>query len=288
MTARTSIRWLGLLMNIGVTSVLLANTNRARIFVLAGGRAVDRAGIENVKTKHMKVGGWSQARYQRHEENYHLHHAKEVIDVLARTVREEAIENIILAGDEETVIPLLRAQMPKELSGKVIDVLSLGIDTPEHELVAQSLDAFHRHDTLSDLEKVQRLLNEYRADDLGVAGVPETLAALSNGQVEEMLITTTASNLEYDEGEVKKVLAAYTVDGAAPVEIDARIVADELIRRAGQLSSARVTFIEDEGLLEPIGGVGAFLRYRITAENAVPYEQGGVVATSEALAKPLT
>jgi peptide chain release factor subunit 1 len=266
--------------------VVLADTNRARISVFAGGRAVDQKGIANVKTKHAKVGGWSQARYQRHEENYHLHHAKEVIDTLARIVRSEGIENIILAGDEETVIPLLRGQMPKELSDKVIDVLSLGIDTPEHELLSESLDAFKRHDTLSDQEKVQRLLNEYRADDLGIAGVPETLAALSNGQVEEMLITRTVSNLEYDEAEVKKVLAAYTVDGVVPVEIDSRVVADELIRRAEQLSSARVTFIEDESLLEPIGGVGAFLRYRITADNAVPYEQGGVVSPAEALVKP--
>src|SRR5205085_1458900 len=190
-------------------AVVLADTNRAQIFVFAAGRALEREGIENVKTKHTKIGGWSQSRYQRHEENYHLHHAKEVIGALARTVRQEGIENIILSGDEGTVIPLLREQMPKELSDRVVDVLSLGINTPEHEVLEESLDAFHRHEMLTDLQKVERLLNEYRADDLGVAGAPETLAAVSNGQVQEMLITNAASNLEYDEAEVKKVLAAY-------------------------------------------------------------------------------
>ena len=267
-------------------AVLSADTNRARIFVFATGRAIEKEGIENVKTRHAKVGGWSQARYQRHEENYHLQHAKEIIDVLGRIVREESIENIILAGDEATVIPLLREQMPKELSEKVIDVLSLGIDTPEHEVLEASLNAFYRHDTLTDLEKVERLLNEYRADDLGVAGVVETLAAVSNGQVEEMLITKSAENLEYDEAEVKKVLAAYTVEGVVPVDFDQRVVADELIRRAEQLSSARVTFIEDESLLEPVGGVGAFLRYRVTDDTAVAYEQAGVAPKSEALTEP--
>ena len=44
-------------------------------------------------------------RYQRHTENYHLHHAKEVIEKLDRLVREERIEHVILAGDEETIIP---------------------------------------------------------------------------------------------------------------------------------------------------------------------------------------
>ncbi|HEX3143046.1 MAG TPA: Vms1/Ankzf1 family peptidyl-tRNA hydrolase, partial [Pyrinomonadaceae bacterium] len=264
-------------------ALVLADTNRARIFVFAAGRAVQKEGINNVKTKHAKVGGWSQARYQRHEEQYHLHHAKEVIDTLARIVRAEAIENIVLAGDEATVIPLLREQMPKELLEKIVDVLSLGIDTPEHELVEESLDAFRRHDTLTDLQKVERLLNEYRADDLGVGGVVETLAAASNGQVEEMLITNAAANLEFDEAEVKKVLAAYTVDGVVPLEIDRRIVADELIRRAQQLSAARVSFIEDVSLLEPIGGVGAFLRYRISEESAAPFEQTDAMPKAEAL-----
>src|SRR5215216_5298515 len=86
-------------------AVVLADTNRAHLFVFAAGRAVEEQTIENVKTKKTSVGGWSQARYQRHAENYHLHHAKEVIEMLERTVREENIEHIILAGDETTVIP---------------------------------------------------------------------------------------------------------------------------------------------------------------------------------------
>jgi peptide chain release factor subunit 1 len=250
-------------------AVVLADTNRAQIFVFAAGRAVEKEELQNVKTKQTKVGGWSQARYQRHVQNYHLQHAKEVVDTLEKIVREENIEHVILAGDEATVIPLLREQMPKTLQEKVIETLSLGIDTPEHELLEESLTAFRRQDSLTDMEKVERLLNEYRADDLGVAGVPETLAALSNGQVEELLIAANADSLKFDKEEVEKVLKLYDVDGAVPEELDQRTVADELVRRANVLSSARVTFIEDSTLLERLGGVGAFLRYRtrINAEE---------------------
>jgi len=209
--------------------VVLADTNRAQIFVFAAGRAVGREELQNVKTKHTKVGGWSQARYQRHEQNYHLQHAKEVIDVLERIVREEEIENVILAGDEATVIPLLREQMPKTLQEKVVDALSLGIDTPEHELLEESLAVFKRHDSLTDMEKVERLLNEYRGDNLAVAGVPETLAALSNGQVEEMLIAAKADSIQYDEEEVEKVLKLYDVDGTLPEELNQRTIADEAV-----------------------------------------------------------
>jgi len=39
--------------------------------------------------------------------------------------------------------------------------------------------------------------------------------------------------------------------------LDQRTVADELIKRATELSSARITFIEDDSALKNVGGVGA-------------------------------
>jgi peptide subunit release factor 1 (eRF1) len=139
-------------------AVVLADTNSAKIFVFALGEMATRKELRNVKTKRTQVGGWSQMRYQRHTKNYHLHHAKEVVDNLERLVREERIEHVILAGDEETIIPLLREQMPKELSARVIDVLSLGIDTPEHELLEATLDSYRKHDTETDKDKVEQVI----------------------------------------------------------------------------------------------------------------------------------
>jgi peptide chain release factor subunit 1 len=266
-------------------AVVLADTNAAKIFVFALGQAVKRQEVQNVKTKRTQVGGWSQMRYQRHTENYHLHHAKEVVDNLERLVRDERIEHVMLAGDEQVIIPLLREQMSKELSEKVVDVLSLGIDTPEHELLEQSLNAYRRLNSLSDMEKVEHLIGEYRRDGLAVAGVAQTLAALSNGQVEELLIASRADALQFDKAEVEKVLAAYGGTGEENKTLDQPTVADELLRRATQLSSAQTTFIEDDSALKNVGGVGALLRYRVSAENAAPYEQGQAVSTSEAMIK---
>ena len=269
-------------------AVVLADTNSAKIFVVALGKAIKRGELQNVKTKRTQVGGWSQMRYQRHTENYHLHHSKEVIERLERLVRDERIEHVILAGNEETIIPLLRAEMSKELTEKVVDVLSLGIDTPERELLEESLNAYRRHNSLSDMEKVEHLIGEYRRDGLAVAGVAQTLAALSNGQVEELLIASTPDALQFDNAEVEKVLSLYGSPGEPLARLDQRIIADELVRRATQLSSARVTFIEDASKLQNVGGVGALLRYRISADNAAPYEHGQAVSKAEALTEQNT
>jgi len=115
-----------------------------------------------------------------------------------------------------------------------------------------------------------------------VAGVSETLAALSNGQVEEMLIAAKAESIQFDEEEVRKVLELYQTDERLPESLDQRTVADELVRRANVLSSAKVTFIEDSTRLDRIGGVGALLRYRISEEAAAPYEDSGTVPRAKA------
>ena len=43
--------------------------------------------------------------------NYHLHHGKEVVEMLERVMREDRAEHLILAGDE-VIIPLLQEQLP--------------------------------------------------------------------------------------------------------------------------------------------------------------------------------
>ena len=52
-------------------AALVADTHSARIFVFAANTVERTEQIEGTKTKHHKRGGWSQARYQRHTENFH-------------------------------------------------------------------------------------------------------------------------------------------------------------------------------------------------------------------------
>jgi peptide subunit release factor 1 (eRF1) len=254
-------------------AVLVADTNRARLFVFARGKAVGREEVQNVKTRGSQAGGWSQARYQRHAEQYHLQHAKELTDMLETVVREDNIRHIILAGDE-VIIPLLKEQFPKAVADKIVDVLSLDINAAEHEVLAESMEAMQGFDAQTDFEKVKRLLDEYRAGGLAVVGSTDTLEALAMGQVEELLITAQQQHIEGDredvailsDNEVVEPVVAGQDGALANIEPDSVIVADELVTRARQ-TSARITFVEDASLLEEVGGVGALLRYRIQPQT---------------------
>lgn len=255
-------------------AAVLADTHRTRIVVVAEGAVASETPIESVKTRRTSQGGWSQARYQRHVENYHLHHVKDVVAALEKIVQSEGLTRVVLAGDEN-VLPLLRQHLPKPLADMVVEGASVASDASQGDVVARTLTAMRELDTRTDRDVVSAAVGAYRAGGLGVVGPDATLLALTNGQVDELLLAASLGRLAGLQGTAAKdmalandsTLAEPAVEPAAagePAAADMGVVrlADELVRKAQQ-TGARIQFIEDPSLLEPYGGVAATLRYRI-------------------------
>jgi peptide chain release factor subunit 1 len=254
-------------------AVVLANTNTARILVVSTGEVVTDKEITGTRTRRTTQGGWSQARFQRHIENFHLQHAKEVIDALDRIVQAENIENIVIAGDE-VIVPLLRDQMPKQLAERIVDHIRVDKDGSLDDVVKTSLEAMQRVREQTEREKVEAAVGGYRAGGLGVVGPEETLDALIKGQVDELLVTVDLNELQaLSVGNSEAAVANDTTleepmveplaaGEAAQASSETVRLADELVAKATQ-TSARITFVQDPDLLAAYGGVAALLRFRI-------------------------
>ncbi len=258
---------------------LWADTNKADIYVFGGENTLNtetetNAKVEEIqgeKTNRSQVGGWSQARYQRHVENFHLQHAKETVEELEKLMRDRKIEHLVLCGDETTIMPILRPQLSKETDEKVIAVLNMSQYASEDEIREKTHEAVGIENAVKDKERVERVFNTAKAAaGLGTLGVEETLAALSNGQVQELVIASNFDAIKYNPKQVEQVLENYapgddnSATGELPEASEKRQIGDELIIRALN-SAAKIVFIEDESLLEEAGGVGAVLRYNMNA-----------------------
>lgn len=255
-------------------AVVLADTNRTRILVVAHGGVQREMPIEGVKTRRTTQGGWSQARYQRHVENYHLHHIKDVIEALEKIVARDGVEQIVISGDP-VVIPLFREQLPKPLAEKIVDEISIGSDADKDAVLKASLETLREADAKTDREKVDAAVGAYRAGGLGVVGPDATLLAITNGQVDELLIAASLAGIENlrgtraaqmaianDASIAEPAVEPSMAGEAASADAGTVRLADELVTRAQQ-TAARICFIEDPTLLEAYGGVAATLRYRI-------------------------
>ena len=144
------------------------------------------------------------------------------------------------------------------------EVMKLDIHASEQEVLTATLARLQEQEARTAEEKVDRLLQQYRARGLAVVGTQETLEALANGQVEELLISGALEATHPQPEEVEAILAPEIPDaegGTQSEEPRQASLPDLLVTKAKQTGAA-VTFIEDPALLESTGGVGAFLRWR--------------------------
>jgi peptide chain release factor subunit 1 len=249
-------------------AVVVADSDEAKIFVMQRGEILNLEEIENEKYSRSEKGGWSQMRFERHIDEMRKQHAKEISDELEKIVRDEDIRQIVLAGNKDVVIPLLKEELSDFLQAKVAGEIRMEISASEDEIKDKANSAIKQFDTLQDVEKIKQLKEENYEGGKGITGVAETLKALANGQVQELYLTSKFDELKYNEEDIQKILEAYAPNKEGKM-FDAehsRQIADDMILRA--LDSAdRIRFIEDGSLLESFGGTAALLRYSMVANQ---------------------
>jgi len=241
---------------------LVADTSVAHLYVFGAGEELEQRDVVSPNVHRTMIGGWSQARFQRHIDDIRMRHAKDVVEELDRVTREENIERIVLAGDE-VIIPMLRERLPQRLEEMVISTLRLDIATPEHEVMKASFEAVRAHDARKDAEKVEKLLDKYLGSGFAVTGARDTLIALTLGQVDEMFLSASEQDVRDNlTGKVAELIPGLPEDVEENGRARGAVIADELVARARQ-TNADVTFIEDAARLAAYGGVGAKLRFRL-------------------------
>ncbi len=217
--------------------VAVVDSNTARLFVTRLGSLEERDGPDdrNVHYRKRSMGGWSQARYQRHIDKHRAEFAREAAAEIEELVASEGAVRVVLAGDEVAMTPLR-------------DSLSTGVAELIHEDDVRMHIRASRNEVKDAIQPVlaqaegddaraaaDRLISAVRGDGLGVVGLERTRQALEYGQVDELLLDPQA---ELDEE-----------------------VRNDLVRLA-TVTSSRVEVVENHAPLSRLGGVGALLRYR--------------------------
>ena len=261
-------------------AVLWADKNKADIYVFGGETRIRSdvdaqskvESIENEVTSGTSAGGWSQQRFQRRRENFALQHAKEVVAELEEVMKKYSVEHLIIAGDEETILPVIKPELSKPLEDKLIGSVSIADYQSEDEIREKTLDVVTTEMATLQMKEVERVNDATKAAaKLGTLGVEDTLRALANGQVEELVIASNIDSIDYSKKKIKKILNEYEPgDDTAPTDAtvnvsDAAEIADQLVMRAIN-TAAKIMFVKDDSLLEDAGGVGSILRFNMNAQ----------------------
>lgn len=236
-------------------------------------REITSEGDHDVLTR-VKVGGWSQRRYQMRVEDSIERNAETVAKDLDRLAGSERIDLVLLAGDPESVASV-RDKVGVRVSDR-LEVLDRGsrAEGGSDDLVDEEVEAAVQRLRSGRITSVLDRLGP--ADAPKAVGVAETLEALRRGQVETLILLDGAlDGREAHAGPDPLLLAT------DPGELKALGVDDPAADRLDELL-LRAAIGQDADLLPlhaPVGalpdGVGAVLRFSTRPDPNAQDDQSG-------------
>jgi len=236
-------------------SLVLINTNQAKIFSVSLGLAKQQKNLSSdIMNKHKK-GGWSQARFNRLRRGSINAFFSEVGDALQKV----ADEQIVIAGPGTAKIQF-KGTLSKNLQNRIIDTIDIDI-YDEQKLLKASINLVSEHEKMESREAVEILKKEILKDGLAVYGLDDTLNAVKNGQV-DLLIIEKDYKLKGCLCEHCQILKAGPIKdcpvcGGPVTESD---VIEEILEFA-ERTDAKIEFTDDEEISK-LGHVGGLLRYK--------------------------
>ncbi|MDX1546430.1 MAG: Vms1/Ankzf1 family peptidyl-tRNA hydrolase [Rhodothermales bacterium] len=239
--------------------VALDNTD-ARVYLVTSAEPDDEARVKGDVKNDVKVGGWSQKRYERRRDKELKHYAKEIADVLAGLHRSEPFDRIFLLGTDETIREL-EAVLPEPVADKV--AATAPADLHEDDAFWQRAFAlFEAEERAAEESLWERVKGEYLRGGRAATGPADVLAAAAVGRVQALILTRDAKlpglrcraceNVSAGTPEVCPICGeadVFTVDLANDLV--------ELVERSG----GRAEFADPIPGLAEAGDVAALLRY---------------------------
>ena len=233
---------------------------RGQVFKLEAGRLVEVADeTEEVPGRHDQ-GGRSQSRYERHIENIVEHHLKRVAATLDRCVRALRGVAVVLVGTDETVAEF-EALLSNDTRAAVVGRASAEAHSDGTQLLAAVRPVLDAWWAKREGELVERWRQESARSGRASAGWEDTLEAASDGRIDTLLVQPGADRPAY---ECPRCGRAQLSDGSCPVDgvtLESREDGIDVLVHKTLQNGGTVQVIHERRDLEPVGGLGAILRF---------------------------
>ena len=169
------------------TVAAVVDTNTTRAFVLSLGQVVVRRELHGENLHRPHSGGLAHARLQRHVEDHYLHHAKETARLLDRLVREHRAEHVLIGGDL-VILPELSRQLTSTVRSHLLAEPHWDIRISEHDLAQDVCRRVAEAERQGARQRSAEILDAARGHGPATVGLAETLEALGQGKVTELLV----------------------------------------------------------------------------------------------------
>ena len=242
--------------------VLLADRQRARMFVFELGQLVDKSELFDQLPRHEDDrGDWDKDHVRDHTAVAALHHLKRAADVAFSVLQDQNFDHLIVGAPDEIANELERV-MHSYLKTRIAARINVPVNASDATIVEAALQVEAEVERAKDAVQVNRLRDAVGAGNGGVVGLPAVLTALVERRVDTLLVSDG-----YEAPGWRCPSCAYlAVRGPAcpicPSSTMSRVddVVEEAVEEAlGQ--SCRIDVVVGNADLDVLGRIGALLRF---------------------------
>ena len=239
-------------------AVVVADNQKARIFLVSSSIFGDENIIKGNIKNHVKVGGWSQKRYERRRDKQLLEYSKGIIEDLMIIEKEEKFGHILLVGSKE-ILHNIYENMPKEFQNKIIEKnldLSKGEGYVNHEIMR----LLEEEEESIEKNYWERIRDEYLRGGLAVIGIDDVLKAAAEGRVDKVIIDQGLYPLvEQCQGDNRSEIDEKETCTVCGLTFQISVINELLRLLIG--SGSEYHFADSIPEFIELGGIAALLRY---------------------------
>ena len=242
-------------------AVVIADNTKSRIYLVTSGTEEDEEKITGNVKNHVRVGGWSQQRYERRRDKQKLHYAREIVDKLTELDRENEFRRIIMVGSIETLNEIKKV-MPEHLSKQLVGDKALDLTKGDDYIHQEIYDMFIAEERKSEEDLWEAIKEQYLKGSSAALGILDVLDAAKQGRIYKALITR---NMEFSGIRCREceTLSSGDLNECPHCGSDSVFEVDLINEIVELLSStgAEIDFTDGMEELEEVGDIAALLRY---------------------------
>ena len=251
----------GVLDEYGRMGVLLADKQRARMFVFELGELVERNEVFDQLPRHEDDrGDWDKDHVRDHSAEAAHHHLKHAAQVAFEVFKNHPFDHLVIGAPEEIANELER-DLHSYLRDRIAARVSIPVAAPESQIRETALQVEFEIERRKEAEAVQRLRDAVGARRGGVAGLADTLAALVERRVDTLFVS---DGYEAPGWRCYSCSHVCVLGPKCPVCDTAMVQVDDVVEEAVEealAQSCRVEVCVGNADLDVLGRIGALLRF---------------------------
>jgi len=240
--------------------VAVVGREQGRLYRLRGGRLDEVANLFEEQPRRHDQGGWSQARMQRHVDELAKDHLKTVSDELATQLRRLQFPRVVVICPEEMKTEFADV-LTAEARNAIIGWTTAEAHASPSDLLEVALPVLEGWRERQETSSVERWKEEAGRNGRASSGWEKTLESASDARVDCLLFQEGVEHPAFLCPECGRVSVA---GGRCPLdgtEMEQRQEGLDLAVHQVLVHGGQVLALRHRQDLDPVGGIGALLRF---------------------------